>query len=205
QRLKKKYEEGARDLDTVFKECTTVIINQVKGLMELINEFSRFARMPEPRPRNCDLHNLIRETIALYNGHPKDIHFETDFDARLGQVNLDEEQMKRVFINLIENAIDAVEEEGRLSIRTFRDNLQGTLRIEFSDDGPGISVEDRSRLFLPYFTTKRRGTGLGLAIVHRIIADHDGSIEVRDNAPRGATFEIRLPLNGESARTRLVV
>ncbi|MBI2880676.1 MAG: PAS domain S-box protein [Candidatus Tectomicrobia bacterium] len=205
QRLRKKYQEASPDFNAIFEECTNVIINQVKGLMKLVNEFSHFARMPEPRPRSCDLHDLIRETIALYSGYPKTVCFETDFDERLGRVNLDEEQMKRVFINLIDNAIDAVPEKGHLRVRTFRDDFRGMLRIEFSDDGPGIPAEDRGRLFLPYFTTKGRGTGLGLAIVHRIVADHDGSIEVRDNVPHGATFEIRLPLNGESARTRLAV
>ena len=205
QRLRKKYEESSPDFHAVFEECTTVIINQVKGLMELVNEFSRFARLSEPRPRSCDLHDLIRETLALYSGHPNGVRFATEFDERLGRVELDEEQMKRVFINLIDNAIDAMPKGGYLSIRTFRDDFQGTLKIEFSDDGPGISVEDRNRLFLPYFTTKRRGTGLGLAIVNRIIADHEGAIEVRDNVPQGTTFEIRLPLNGDSARAKLAI
>ena len=175
--------------------------------MELVNEFSRFARMPEPQPCFCNLNTLIRETVALYKGHPKGLGIETDFDERLGQVHVDEEQMKRVFINLIDNAIDATQRKGggHLVIRTSRDDFQGTLKIEFSDDGSGISAADRSQLFLPYFTTKRRGTGLGLAIVHRIIADHDGAIEVRERSPHGATFEIRLPLNGETARSRLAV
>ena len=173
--------------------------------MELVNEFSRFARMPEPQPCFCSLSTMIRETVALYKGHPKGLDIETDFDERLGKVHVDEEQMKRVFINLIDNAIDATHQGGHLVIRTFRDDFQETLKIEFSDDGPGISAEDRSQLFLPYFTTKRRGTGLGLAIVHRIIADHDGAIEVRERSPHGATFEIRLPLNGETSRSRLAV
>jgi two-component system nitrogen regulation sensor histidine kinase NtrY len=205
QRMRKKYQESSPDFDVIFQECTTVIINQVKGLMELVNEFSRFARMPEPQPRFCNLNTLIRETVALYKGHPKGLGIETDFDERLGQVHVDEEQMKRVFINLIDNAIDAARRGGHLVIRTSRNDFQGMLKIEFSDDGSGISAADRSQLFLPYFTTKRRGTGLGLAIVHRIIADHDGAIEVRERSPHGATFEIRLPLNGETARSRLAV
>jgi len=205
QRLRKKYQESSPDFDVIFQECTTVIINQVKGLMELVNEFSRFARMPEPQPRFCNLNTLIRETVALYKGHPKGLGIETDFDERLGQVHVDEEQMKRVFINLIDNAIDAARRGGHLVIRTSRDDFQGMLKIEFSDDGSGISAADRSQLFLPYFTTKRRGTGLGLAIVHRIIADHDGAIEVRERSPHGATFEIRLPLNGKTARSGLAV
>ncbi|MFQ5911628.1 MAG: ATP-binding protein [Nitrospinota bacterium] len=205
QRLQKKYQEKSPDFHSVFQECTALIINQVKGLMELVNEFSRFARIPEPRPRNCDIHSLIRETVALYRGHPQGVLFETDFDQRLGRVNLDEEQMKRVFLNLIDNAIHAMPRGGHVWIRTIQDDFLGMLRIEFSDSGPGISVEDRSRLFLPYFTTKRRGTGLGLAIVHRIIADHDGAVEVKDHLPHGTTIEIRLPLNGETAQTRFSV
>jgi two-component system nitrogen regulation sensor histidine kinase NtrY len=124
----------------------------------------------------------------------------------MGPLNLDEEQMKRVFINLIENAIDAMPDEGgNLSIKTSQDDFRGSVRIEFSDDGPGISDVDRNKLFLPYFTTKRRGTGLGLAIVHRVIAEHNGTIEVRNNLPHGATFEIRLPMNGGATQTRLAV
>jgi two-component system nitrogen regulation sensor histidine kinase NtrY len=206
QRLKKKYQERSPDFHEILEESTTVIINQVKGLMELVNEFSRFARMPEPRPRTCDLHDLIRETISLYSGHPKAIRFDTNFDPRMGPLNLDEEQMKRVFINLIENAIDAMPDEGgNLSIKTSQDDFRGSVKIEFSDDGPGISDVDRNKLFLPYFTTKRRGTGLGLAIVHRVIAEHNGTIEVRNNLPHGATFEIRLPMNGGATQTRLAV
>ncbi len=205
QRLRKKYLEKAPDFHAVFQECTSVIINQVKGLMELLNEFSGFARMPEPRPGACDLHKIIQETISLYSGHSRVVRFETELDDRLGPIQADEEQLKRVFINLIDNAIDVTPDAGRLNIRTFCDNFQEMVKIEVSDDGPGISEEDRNRLFLPYFTTKRRGTGLGLAIVHRIIADHDGTIEVRDSVPQGATFEIRLPLNREAARTRLAV
>lgn len=202
QRLRKKYLEKAPDFHSVFQECTSVIINQVKGLMELLNEFSNFARMPEPRPGVCHLHEVIQEAISLYSGHSRSLRFETEFDDRLGTIRADEEQLKRVFINLIDNAIDATTDAGSLKIRTFCDDFQGKVKIEVTDDGPGISKEDRDRLFLPYFTTKRRGTGLGLAIVHRIIADHDGSIEVLDSIPRGATFEIHLPLNGEGIRAR---
>lgn len=205
QRLRKKYLEKAPDFHAAFQECTTVIINQVKGLMELLNEFSRFARMPESRPGPCDLHKIIRETISLYSGHSRAVRFETEFDDRLGPIQADEEQLKRVFINLIDNAIDVTTDTSRLTFRTFCDNFQEMVKIEVSDDGPGISEEDRNSLFLPYFTTKRRGTGLGLAIVHRIIADHNGVIEVRNSVTQGATFEIRLPLNSEAARTRLAV
>ncbi len=196
ERLRKKYDENSVDLRAIVEECTNTIVKQVKGLMELVNEFSRFARMPEAHPRPCPLHAIINDSMALYRSHPSDIQIETDFDQRVDQVEVDEEQMKRVFINLIENAIEAMENRGRIQIRTRRDDANGLIRIEVSDDGRGIPLEDRDRLFLPYFTTKGRGTGLGLAIVHRIVAEHHGAIEVKENLPKGTTFVIQLPANG---------
>jgi len=107
-------------------------------------------------------------------------------------VLLDPDQIKRVLVNLLDNAVEAMGGQGTVTVEARRDP-SGSIRLEVADDGPGIREEDRDRLFLPYFSTKKKGTGLGLAIVHRIVSDHHGRIRVEDNAPRGARFVIELP------------
>ena len=113
-------------------------------------------------------------------------------DAGLPRVLLDPDQMKRVLVNLLDNAVEAMGGQGTVTIEARRDP-SGTVRLEVADDGPGIREEDRDRLFLPYFSTKKKGTGLGLAIVHRIVSDHHGRIRVESNRPCGARFVIELP------------
>jgi two-component system nitrogen regulation sensor histidine kinase NtrY len=108
-------------------------------------------------------------------------------------VRLDAEQIRRVIINLVDNAVEAMERHGRIVIETERDPTNNVARIIVADDGPGIPPAEREKLFLPYYSTKGRGSGLGLAIVRRIIAEHGGSIEVSDNTPRGTRFTIELP------------
>jgi len=107
-------------------------------------------------------------------------------------MKLDQEQIKRVFINLIDNAIAAMEGKGSIHIKTTFDLIFQIVRIEVTDEGPGVPIENRDKLFYPYFSTKGRGSGLGLAICNRIISDHDGSIRVQDNKPKGARFIIEL-------------
>ncbi|MFQ5894338.1 MAG: ATP-binding protein [Nitrospinota bacterium] len=194
QRLRKKFREGAPDFAGVFETCTETIVKQVEGLRELVNEFSRFARMPAPRPRPCDLHATLRETLALYRNSHRGVSFTTDFELRPFQLEADEEQLKRAFINLIDNAVDAVEGRGRVTVSTRLEEATQRVRIAVADEGKGVPAELRPRLFLPYFSTKTRGTGLGLAIVQRIVADHEGTIQVEDNQPRGTVFVLNLPL-----------
>ncbi|MFQ6112144.1 MAG: ATP-binding protein, partial [Nitrospinota bacterium] len=200
QRLKKKFETGAQDFAEVFQTSTTTIITQVKSLMELVNEFSQFARLPEAHPRPCDLHALLSEVLSLYRESHRHLEFETRYEATLEPVSVDEGQIKRVFINLLENAIESMGDGGKITISTFHDRMNQSVRIEVADEGEGLPTQSRERLFMPYFSTKKGGRGLGLALVQRIIADHNGSIEVRDNHPKGTVFVIRLPLDGASAR-----
>ena len=108
-------------------------------------------------------------------------------------VRLDAEQIRRVIINLVDNAIEAMERRGEIVVETQHDAANSLVRIVVADDGPGIPPAEREKLFLPYYSTKRRGSGLGLAIVRRIIAEHGGSIDVGDNTPRGTRFTIELP------------
>ena len=149
--------------------------------------------MPAPDPKVTSLHKLIDDILISYSEHEKNILIKKKFDPDLAQLIIDPEQIRRVLINLFENATDALDEGGTIQIQTKVIDSKKVVRIEFSDNGVGISSEDREKLFRPHFTTKRRGTGLGLAIVNRIIIDHNGTIKVQDNNPSGTTFIIDLP------------
>jgi two-component system nitrogen regulation sensor histidine kinase NtrY len=149
--------------------------------------------MPAPRTVPSDLAQLITETLALYNGIFADVRLEARFAAGVRLVRLDAEQIRRVIINLVDNAIEATDRRGQIIVETQLDPQNGVVRVVVADDGPGIPSEEREKLFLPYYSTKRRGSGLGLAIVRRIIAEHGGSIEVGDNTPSGTRFTIELP------------
>src|ERR671922_658851 len=194
QRLRRKYRERSGDLDEIFDECTSTIITQVEGLKGLLDEFSAFARMPESNPTPTELQPLVEEVLQLYWGAHRDIALTFSSDPAVAKVNVDGEQMKRALINLVENAVEAMDGQGRVDIVTSLDGRQQRVRIEVRDTGAGIPPQVRDKLFLPYFTTKKGGSGLGLAIVHRIVADHGGRISVRDNAPRGSIFAIELPM-----------
>ena len=193
QRLRKKYREDKEGFAKVFEESIDIISQEVEGMKDLLNEFLRFARMPAPDPKPNSLHKIIDDIYTLYSNHDQNIVIKKNYDPNIHQINIDAEQFRRVFINLFENAMDALNGEGRIEVTTQLDPAKQKIRIEFSDDGVGISQGDRGKLFLPHFTTKKRGTGLGLAIVNRIVVDHNGTITVRENQPNGTTFDIELP------------
>jgi two-component system nitrogen regulation sensor histidine kinase NtrY len=195
QRLKKRYGDklGGEEIK-VFNECTEMIITQVEELKRLVNEFSSFARMPASNPVPADIREIIKEALSLY----KEAHLEVRLVFRESEevpvFNLDREQIKRALINLIDNAIEAVNGEGEVVIDLNYDSVLQIVRVEVADNGKGISPEHKMRLFEPYFSTKKQGTGLGLAIVNTIITDHNGFIRVQDNKPKGSRFIIELPV-----------
>jgi two-component system nitrogen regulation sensor histidine kinase NtrY len=193
QRILKKFNEESPELPEVLEQGTEAIIREVSALKRLVDEFSRFARLPVANPVLCDLHALIDDSVSLYDGIGGALLFERRYDSRMPKVVLDPEQMKRVFVNLIDNSRDAMGGSGRITFATVYHPEVEALRVEVSDEGPGIPPEDRERLFVPYFSTKKKGTGLGLAIVNRIILDHNGYIRAENNRPRGARFVIELP------------
>ena len=193
ERLRRKLSDLAPPLHELVQECTSTIIGEVESLKGLVDEFSQFARMPAPRAVPTELHAFLNETLALYTGLFGSLEFEQHYDASVSQVRLDPEQMKRVMINLIDNAIEAMGRQGVIVIETARDLPNSLVRIVVSDTGPGIPEAERDKLFLPYYSTKGRGSGLGLAIVRRIVAEHGGSIDVTDNVPTGTRFIIELP------------
>lgn len=194
QRLKRKY--ASQIDDPVFDECTRMIIDHVDLIRNLVNEFSAFARFPTADLAACHLPPIIEETIALYKEGLGNIKFSTEIegDLPIPQMHLDRQQIKQAMINLVDNAIAAVKGLGQIEIRLVHYHAWDHLRIEVSDNGPGISDADKARLFEPNFSTKKAGTGLGLTIVNTIVADHQGTISVEDRKPRGVRFVIELPL-----------
>ena len=193
ERLRRHFATAPAGARALVDECTSTIIGEVESLKGLVDEFSQFARMPSPKAVPADLHQLILDSLALYNGIFTDVAIEHRFAADVPLVRLDTEQIRRVIINLVDNAVEAMERRGRIVVETARDQANNVVRIVVADDGPGIPAAERDKLFLPYYSTKRRGSGLGLAIVRRIIAEHGGSIDVGDNTPRGTRFTIELP------------
>jgi two-component system nitrogen regulation sensor histidine kinase NtrY len=193
QRLRKRYLEKLQSDGAILDECTRTIVKQVEELKGMVNEFSNFARMPASQPTPNHLNEIIEETLALFQGIPKQVHLEF-IPNKIPVLSVDRDQMKRVMINLIKNSLAAIENGGKIRIQTNYDPTIQTVRIEVSDDGRGIPDEDKGRLFEPYFSTKKSGTGLGLTIVNAIISDHNGYIRVRDNKPKGTTFLIELPV-----------
>ena len=193
ERLRRKLTDIAPPLQDLVQECTATIIGEVESLKGLVDEFSQFARMPAPRAVPTELHDLLNTTVALYDGLFASVTFEKRYDPAVGQVRVDAEQMKRVIINLVDNAIEAMGRNGAIVIETARDVPNSLIRVVVADTGPGIPPAERDKLFLPYYSTKGRGSGLGLAIVRRIVAEHGGSIDVFDNMPTGTRFIIELP------------
>ena len=193
ERLRRKLTDIDAPLRDLVQECTSTIIGEVESLKGLVDEFSQFARMPAPRAVPTDLHPFLNDTLALYEGLFAAVEFHKHYDAAVTQVRVDPEQMKRVIINLVDNAIEAMGRQGTIVIETARDVSNSLVRIVVADTGPGIPPAERDKLFLPYYSTKGRGSGLGLAIVRRIVAEHGGSIDVTDNVPTGTRFMIELP------------
>ena len=193
QRLRRKYGDQIVNDESVFTECTQTIIDQVDQIRNLVNEFSAFARLPAATPEPCRLVDIVEDAVALYREAQPEISFEIHAGPDIPQLNLDREQMKRVMINLIDNAIGAMDGRGAIGVTLSYDAILKIVRLELTDTGAGISPEDKIRLFEPYFSTKKTGMGLGLSIVSTIVEDHNGFVRVKDNQPRGTKFVIELP------------
>jgi two-component system nitrogen regulation sensor histidine kinase NtrY len=191
ERILKKYRSNDPDLGAALEEGTAIIGKEVATLKEMVDEFSQFARMRPPRPIHTDIDNLIAETVRLYDGIKAGVEVTGEVAPGAESALIDRDQMKQVLINLLDNAVEAVESPGQVTVSA--DQGDGSLRIRVEDTGPGIPATDRDKLFLPHFSTKGRGTGLGLAIVQRIVAEHHGTISVSANDPHGTVFSIDLP------------
>jgi nitrogen fixation/metabolism regulation signal transduction histidine kinase len=184
----------------VVDECTDTITREVAGLKAMVDEFSRFARLPIARLESADLNEVINHAAALYEERTEGVLLRLQLDPRLPPAMLDTEQLRRVFVNLIDNALNAlrsVDGEGLIIVSTRYESRRGLLLAEVADNGHGIDPADYKRLFQPYFSTGGGGTGLGLAIVQRIVLEHRGRIRAEMNYPRGARFIIELPALAE--------
>jgi two-component system nitrogen regulation sensor histidine kinase NtrY len=194
ERIIKTLKKHDQSSTQVIEEGAKTIIQETRTIKSMVDEFSNFARMPKVELRPADLRGLIEQTVSLFRGIFAQVEFEADLAADLpASLQLDPEGMKRVLINIFDNAIEAMNKKGKVRVRASFERRQQQVNIEISDTGPGISVEDKTKLFLPYFSTKKKGTGLGLAIVNQIIREHNGTVRVENVQPTGARFVIQLP------------
>ena len=191
ERMVRKLDAADPGAGDAVRQGAEVIIEEVDLLKSLVDQFSRFARMPESRPVETDLTALVEKTVALYREAKDGVALE--FENRLPRrtYRLDGDQVQRVLVNLLDNALEACEAGG--SVVLALGQTGGVLTIQVSDTGSGIDARDREKIFLPDFSTKPGGSGLGLAIVSRIVADHRGTIRWEENRPRGSRFIIEIP------------
>ena len=154
--------------------------------------------MPDPQKSPTDLNDVIRQTALLYQDRLDGVGLHLELAANLPVAMLDTEQIKRVFVNLTDNALEALTTHQRdIMITTEYDSGRDLIRASVADSGEGIPSADFKRLFQPYFSTRGRGTGLGLAIVQRIITEHGGRIYAENHQPHGARFVIELPVSSQ--------
>ena len=184
-----------RKLRGHFEKCTDTIVREVETLRTLVDEFSQFARFPQAKPERADLNAVIEEALDVFHGRLDDVVIRRDLAAGLPEVFIDPEQFKRVVVNLIDNAAEAVRGAWvkEIFIASAPGPVPDSVELVVADSGMGISAKDKEKLFLPYFSTKKRGTGLGLAIVSRILSEHQATIRVEENQPSGSRFIIEVP------------
>jgi len=199
ERLRKRYASMLGGDGGILDKCTTTIIQQVEELKSLVNEFSQFARLPAAKLATQDLNEIVSESLFLFN----EGHNGIQFNFRPGVIptlDLDREQIKRVLINLLDNAVAAVQDDGEIKLSTHYDRGRGVVTLEVADNGSGLAPEMRTKIFEPYFSTKENGTGLGLTIVSQIVEDHRGYIRALPNEPRGTRFSIEFPASEVAKR-----
>ncbi|MBF0624502.1 MAG: HAMP domain-containing protein [Magnetococcales bacterium] len=213
RKLLREPDQERRDL-RVLDEGTMAIIRQVDALRVLVNEFSNFARLPRPDMKNDDLNATVREVLLLHDAELRPLHFVADLAADLPPFPYDRGQIRQVLINLLANALAAIRErrerhgsgdEGHLVLSTRLSQNGKWAQVSLADSGIGIPPADRSRVWEPYFTTKKKGTGLGLAIVKKIIEDHGGSLRLRESQWQGVEVTFQLPISGPQPTADLQV
>jgi two-component system nitrogen regulation sensor histidine kinase NtrY len=195
QRLRKRYLHTLESDKEVFDLCTQTIINQVEELKRLVSEFSSFARMPIVQKSRNDLFKMVREILVFYEESHGYITFHYRTEQDIPPFEFDLKQMKRVLINLLENSITVLPDNGIIEISLSCDKEKQVVYMKVRDNGSGVADEDKLRLFEPYFSTKKSGTGLGLAIANTVVTDHNGRITVTDNKPTGTVFTVELPMS----------
>jgi nitrogen fixation/metabolism regulation signal transduction histidine kinase len=183
----------------VIRQCATTISSSVETVHKLVNEFSTLARFPASKPQPSDVNAIVNEALLMFDGRLDGIRVQRFLASDLPQAQADPEAIKRAVANLVDNAAESLSGSlvKEIVISTALMEQRDSVEIVVADTGHGVSPEAKEKLFLPYFSTKRRGTGLGLAIVGRIVEDHRGSIRVEENSPVGTRFIVELPVAQE--------
>jgi two-component system, NtrC family, nitrogen regulation sensor histidine kinase NtrY len=183
----------APETEAILNECASTIQQEVQTVKTLVDEFSQFSRFPAAQPVPADLNEIVDSAMAVFADRLDGIRVSLDLALKLPWVLADREQMKRVIVNLVDNAAEAMENSPVKSLLIATScSADDLVELLVADTGCGVSTADKAKLFLPYFSTKQRGTGLGLAIVSHIIAEHRGQVRVEDNHPEGARFIVEL-------------
>ncbi|MCX6556537.1 MAG: ATP-binding protein [Candidatus Aminicenantes bacterium] len=194
QRILRSLDQPADKFRAIVEDSLHIITQEFDSIRSLAEEFANFARLPEIKFTQGDINEILEKMLATYTSIYQNVQFKAKLDAALPPlVKLDVEQIKRVFVNILDNALEIIGKEGEIEIFSRYNGESKFVTIEIADNGPGISDEDKQKVFLPYFSKKSSGTGLGLAIAHNIIEEHNGLISVVDNEPHGARFIIELP------------
>ena len=204
ERIRRHLERGATPDPlslSVIHGCSETISGAVETVRSLVDEFSTLARFPAANPKPANINSIVENTLTMFNGRLDHIHVQRLLDPELPCVMADAEALKRAFANILDNAAEAMQDAlvREIAISTSLLPSRDAVEVVIADSGSGVSQELKEKLFLPYFSTKKRGTGLGLAIVSRIIEDHHGSIRVEENAPVGTRFIVELPVAPQHA------
>jgi nitrogen fixation/metabolism regulation signal transduction histidine kinase len=189
--------EAAEETAELVERSVDIIVREVANMQQLVDEFSRFARMPGPRFVEMRFEPLVEDVVALHRDLKTGVAVDGRVAADVGAVWAYPEQIRRVLLNLLANAVEATDAPGEVRVEVARRG--DVVEMVVADSGRGIPAEDRDKVFQPFFSRKGRGSGMGLAIVQRLVADHDGTIVVEENAPRGTRFRIALPARGAAA------
>lgn len=197
QHLRQAYKDRVSDFESLFHRISETLLEQIEALSRIASEFSQFARMPARILEPLDIHAILRETVSLFQQY-RNVVFQWRLEAKDAIVSADREELRRVFINLYQNAVQAMNRQGAVSTTTTSPGE--TLEITIADSGPGVREDVRGRLFEPNFSTKTDGMGMGLAIVKKTIDELGGTIEIRSEVGKGATVIIRLPLAKEQVQ-----
>jgi nitrogen fixation/metabolism regulation signal transduction histidine kinase len=195
--------QGPQQFEEIFRESSAMLLSEISNLKTIISRFAEFSRMPQPQLQPVQMNDVIRGVLQLFSAQLESpgrgqISCDLQLDQRLEPIPSDPELLHRAISNLVLNAMEAMPEGGRLSLRT-RGN-KDNICIEVSDSGAGLTAEECNRMFTPYYTSKEHGTGLGLAIVQSVVSDHGGTIRVHSEPGYGATFVIELPRNPDTLR-----
>jgi nitrogen fixation/metabolism regulation signal transduction histidine kinase len=180
----------------VVRNCAETISSAVETVRTLVNEFATLASFPASHPEPASINSIINSALSMFNGRLDGISVRTRLANDLPKVMADSEAIKRAIANLVDNAAEALQDTvlKEIEISSSLVASRDAVEISVADSGSGVTQELKEKLFLPYFSTKKRGTGLGLAIVSRIVEDHRGSIRVEENKPVGARFIVELPI-----------